>query len=433
MTLPVPNRRRVLKDLALLAGSLATASFATACGGSDRSSTKDLTVLNWDPPTGTPWNQAFDRFTEKTGIQVKIQYTPTMTNYWAKTRALLGSGNPPDLMRVDDDNIPTYAATGQLLDLRTYLKRDKLEPSTYFPVVYEMGRQADGSFPAWSVGIQPRVIFYNRTMFERAKVPLPPTTWTADGWTWDDFLDRARQLTTPDGRWGAALLQDSGYEIIHPVNNGGEGPFSADGKKFALADPAAIEAVQRVADLSCEQRVQPQWTTLKQPDRANQMFVGGQLAMIESTSTFTAYASQNVKNFEWDIAPVPAIKKQMTYGSQLTWCIPKRAANPDAAWDLLRFLSEGEGAALFAKTNFFVPGAREAAALLKPNDKPPAHVGLFVDAAEHSALPGKIKGAEGAKNIYRPALDDVYNCKAAASDVLPPLRQQVENAMRGSG
>ncbi|GAA5019278.1 ABC transporter substrate-binding protein [Actinopolymorpha pittospori] len=434
MTLPAPtSRRSVLKSIALLTGSLAAAPVVAACGGGggDRASAKTLTVMNWDPPTGTPWNDAFEKFTAKTGIEIKIQYTPTMTNYWAKTRALLGSGDPPDLMRVDDDNIPNYGATGQLTDLATYLKRDKLDRSDYFPAVYDMGRQADGTVPAWSVGIQPRVIFYNRTMFEKAGVELPPTTWTADGWTWDDFLDRARRLTK-QGQWGAAIVQDTGYEVVHPVNNGGDGPFSADGKRFTLAGPEGLDAVQRVADLTCAAHVQPDWASLKQDQRSNQMFVAGQLAMVEATSTFTSYASQNVKNFDWDIAPIPAMKQQMTYGSQLTWCIPKRAANPDGAWELLRFLSEGEGAENFARTNYFVPGARKAAALLKPSDKPPAHVGLFVDAADKSVLPGKIKGAEGAKNIYRPVLDDVYNCKTKAADALPPLRAKVEQAMRGS-
>lgn len=122
----------------------------------------------------------------------------------------------------------------------------------------------------------------------------------------------------------------------------------------------------------------------------------------------------------------------MTYGSRLTWCTPKRAANRDGAWELLRFLSETEGAEHFARTNYFVPASRKAAELVKPTgDKPPSNIHLFVEAAEHSVLPGKIKGAEAAKNIYRPALDDVYNCKAKAATVLPPLRADVERAMRG--
>lgn len=244
-------------------------------------------------PTGTPWNDVFDMFAQKTGVEIKVQYTPNIENYWAKTRALLGSGNPPDMLRVDDDNIPNYAATGQLTDLTEYLERDNIDKTGFFEAVYDMGQQADGSFPAWNVGIQPRLIYFNKTLFEEEGVELPPTTWTAEGWTWDDFLERARELTKPGERWGISILQDTGYEIIYPVNNNGQGPFSEDGTSFTLANPEGIEAVQRVADLSCREKVQPEWAELMQDERSNQLFVGGQLAMIEATSTFTSYARQN--------------------------------------------------------------------------------------------------------------------------------------------
>jgi ABC-type glycerol-3-phosphate transport system substrate-binding protein len=427
------SRRGVLAGL----GGIVAGSALAGCGGGSTPAATDpgkVVVMNWEALDGSPYAGVFKDFQTETGKTIEYQFSASGSDYWPKTRTVLGSNNPPDLMRIDDDFVAYYASTGKLLDLREFIAGSGLNEADYFPTVFNNTKQPDGSIVGWSLGIQPRVIFYNKTMFAEAGVPLPPTTWTDDGWTFDDFIDAARKLSVAGKRWGASIIDDSGYEMIYPVNNGGTGRWSADGTRFALADPADAEAVQWVADLTCKYDAQPTWSELQQSGRGAELFAAGQIGMIQRVSGFVNYFRENVKDFEWDIAPVPGKAKQQTYGNQIVFAIPSAAANKEGAWELLRYLTGATGAETFARQGSFIPGLRAAAGTAAKGDgKAPEHLGLILDAADHAVLPGRIVEAEQALQIYRPALDPVRNCQGQAPEILTGLRPQIEAIIQQGG
>ena len=431
MPIAFGTRTRVLAAATAAATLIALAGCSNAgpdsAAGSGSGSQK-VVLMNWEALKGSPLEPVLKQFTAETGIQVEYQFAASGSDYWPKTRAVLGSNNPPDIMRIDDDFLPYYASTGKLQDLRDNVSAAGLKAGDYYDAVYNGTVQPDGSIPAWSLGIQPRVIFYNKTMFKEAGLPTPPTTWTGKGWTWDDFLTAAKKLTVKDKRWGADVVDDSPFETLYTVNNGGEGRWTKDGKGFALADPPGQEAVQWVADLTCKHGVQPAWSELSQSGKGAEMFAAGQIGMIERSTSFIDYFRTNAKGFDWDIAPVPAGKAdQITQGNQLVFAIPKAAANKDAAWKLMQYLITADGADQFAKAGSFVPGLKSSAKLAgKPTaGEPPASISLVLAAADHSFRSGRVENIEEAISIYRPALDPVKNCQAQASDVLPKVKPDV--------
>lgn len=418
------SRRRVLTGIGGLAASAALSGCMSAASASDDST---ITLMNWEALDGSPYPKAFDAFEKASGKKIKYEFAASGSDYWVKTRTALGASNPPDLIRIDDDFVASYALTGRLTDLRDYLRRDGIEEHDYFPTVYNNSRQPDGSVVGWSLGMQPRVIFYNKTLFKEAGVPLPPTTWTDEGWKWDDFTAAARRLSVPGKRWGACVLDDSGFEMIYTVNNGGTGRWSKDGKRFTLADPKDAAGFQWVADLTCKYDAQPKWSELQQSGRGAELFAAGQVGMIQRVSSFVDYFRTNVKDFEWDIAPMPGNVSQKTYANQIVFAIPERAAHKDAAWQLLRYLTTARGARQFADEGAFVPGLRSAARRMAGDGTgTPQHMGLVLSAADNSVLPGRVVEVQQALQVYRPALDDVRNCKASAPDVLDRLRPEVQ-------
>jgi multiple sugar transport system substrate-binding protein len=429
MPITFGTRTRALVAATTAATLIVLAGCSNADSGSQAASGPPKVVLmNWEALDGSPLEPVLKQFTADTGIQVEYQFAASGSDYWPKTRAVLGSNNPPDVMRIDDDFLPYYASTGKLQDLRDDISSAGMKAGDYYDAVYNSTVQQDGSIPAWSLGIQPRVIFYNKTMFKEAGVPTPPSTWSGKGWTWDDFVKAAQKLTVKNKRWGADVVDDSAFETLYTVNNGGEGRWTKDGKGFALADPPGQEAVQWVADLTCKHGVQPAWSELSQSGRGAEMFAAGQIGMIERASSFVDYFRSNAKGFDWDIAPVPAgPADQITQGNQLVFAIPKAAANKDAAWKLLQYLTTAKGADQFAKAGAFVPGLKSSAQLAgKPTaGKPPASIPLVLDAADHSFRSGRVENIEEAIGIYRPALDPVKNCQAKASDVLPKVKPDV--------
>jgi len=413
------NRRAFVGGIAALAGSTAlTGCGMTAGGGSD-----EMTFLNDLNLDGTPFGQAIKDFEKKSGIKVKIQ--PVPAEYDTKFRTVLASGAPPDLVKINDDYVKGISRTGALKDLTPYIERDEIDTSKFPADLYNFAKQPDGTHTAWVIGHSPRLIFYNVDMFKEAGVDLPPTEWTDANWTWDDFLATAKKLTVPGERYGALIYLDTGFEQTWAVNNGDpDGIYSKDGTRFTLANRKSAEAVQWATDLTCVHKVQPAWGDLQSDDIDLQMFAQGRLAMMFRQFSSVPYIEKAVKGITWDVAPVPAGPAgQLTESSVITYAIPEKAKNPDAAWELLKYLTTKEGGETLVKGKMWLPMHADALSALSG---PPEHVEMFAEAVNHSTLPNQTNDTLGAREIYRPALDKVYNCERPASEVLNEVKDQVE-------
>lgn len=423
-----PSRRTLLGGALGLAGG----SAFLGCGKAGGGSADEITLLNWEQTAGTPLGRAIREFEKRSGTRVTIQPAVTGEAYDTKMQTLLAGGDPPDVLRINDDFVRGFSDQDVLLDLTTYTRRDRLDTGQFAREAYEFPKQADGSHTAWVLGYQPRLIFYNVDMFKEAGVPLPPTTWTSDGWTWDDFADAAKKLTIPGQRYGGLIYLDTGYEQTFSVNHGSAtGIFSNDGTGFTLADPREVEAMQWATNLTCKARVQPPWSQLGQDGAQNKMFAQGRLAMLFTSFGTVPYLRQTVRDFTWDIAPPPGDVEQKTESSVVVFTVAKSARNPDKAWELLKFLSSEEGGRILLEGGAFTPINLKAAEGLKPGKEAPAHIGLVAEAAKHFTVPNQTRNTIGARQLYRPALEAAYNCEKSVGDVLKEVKPQVQDALRG--
>jgi multiple sugar transport system substrate-binding protein len=167
-------------------------------------------------------------------------------------------------------------------------------------------------------------------------------------------------------------------------------------------------------------------------DAGEQLFTAGRVAMIQRTYGSSAYFRNNVTDFTWDVAPVPANQDQQTISTLVCFCIPKTAPNPDGAWELLKFLGGVEAGTIFAENKYFLPVHREALALIVPEEgTPPEHLNIVTEAVEHSTNENFSQYVERARQIYKPALELVYLCQQPAVEALPAVKEQVEQALAG--
>lgn len=432
------SRRGFLRGAAVTAGSAALGAYsaggtALAKGSSDLAG--EISLLNWDVVPGTPLETAINAFEKESGIKVSIQPTPT-ADYDTKAQTLLAGGTAPDVMRINDNYVRGYSSLNQLTDLRPYLKASKIRPDQYVTPIYDFPKQANGQYTAWCLGTDPRVIFYNVDAFKRAGLDLPPTTWTGTSWTWSDFLDTAKKLTIPGKQYGCLIFDDTGDQQTFTVDNGeSQGVFSKDGKKFTLASPKGIKAMQWLADLSNKHHVQPPWSEL-QPNNGNfdtDLFVNGKVAMIFRTFGSVPYLRKNVSQFTWDIAPVPANVEQKDEGSLIVFAIPKQTpkAKAASAWKLLEYLGGPKGAKLFAQTAYFIPSYKQAEGFMTAGSEPPTHLGLFKAAAANQTTINFTNHDLRARQIYEPQLELAYSGQKSAKDALMGVKAEVEKAMVG--
>jgi len=464
------TRRRFLGQLAVAGGALALA----ACGASPRDQTTNggapssaapsaagaaatpgassaavagsTSFMNWDDIKGTPIEMVLQAYEKQSGQKVENVPNPgSGTEYETKVRTMLAGGTAPDIMRVNDDFVRYYSVKQQVRDLTPYIKRDNINPDDYYTSIYDFAKQPTGQYTAWSIGNQPRVIYYNINMFKEAGVPLPTKDWTKQGWMWSDFLDTAKKLTKGDQRWGALVYDDTGSEQTWAVNNGVPGGiYDKDGKTFNLASAKGAEAMQWLADLTCVHKVQPERGQVEQgttPNLGNNLFVAGKVGMIFRTQGTINYFRKNVPkpgeqgSFEWDVAPVPGNVEQTSEGSLICFAITKPAKNPDGAWDLLKFMGGPEGSKIFAERGAWITAYKAGNEYMKPGASPPAsypaNLALFGKATEFATVVNFTENTENARNVYRSEFAKVWNCQESARAVLDRVKKDVEEALSG--
>lgn len=380
---------------------------------------------NWNdsPAVAQLYFDIMDKYEAETGVRIDRQANVEFADYNTRFRVLLASGNPPDIMRLNDDFLREMSDKKQLTDLTSLMEASDFNPSEYFEDVWHFTRMPNGHNGV-VVGANPRVVYYNKTAFEEAGIPLPPSTWTMDGWTWDDFLEASKALTRGTERYGCLLTLDTGNEQSFAVNNGGTGVFSQDGREFTLAVGPNVEAIQWIADLALVHKVHPEWAAVQGTNVQFNMFAAQQVCMIAATMGGIRQFTNTVKDFEWGIAPYPGKVDQRQESSMILFVVPEKADNKEAAWNFLRYLSGESGGSVFAESAAFIPVNRAAAAKVDPTRA------LCAEAAAHHTSVNSTTATSEAVALYRPQLELVWSGQRSASDALGSVKAQIDSLLR---
>ncbi len=202
-------------------------------------------------------------------------------DYDARLVTMFSANAAPDIVQLADESIPEFVAKGDLVALDSYFPTD-FDTSVYLPNLLEPG-QVDGDQYLLPKSYSTLAIYYNKTLFDEAGVPYPE-----DGWTWDDLLDVALDLTQDlDGDnapdiWGIQLpaTWTTGFEYW--VAAAGGQLVSDNGKEFVgyMDSEEVINAVTFYADLYNKYRVSPPPTDLEADYGGNTEFVDGDAAML---------------------------------------------------------------------------------------------------------------------------------------------------------
>jgi multiple sugar transport system substrate-binding protein len=189
----------------------------------------------------------------------------------------------PDVMEIGDEAVPSFVAQGAFIPLENYLPED-FDPSIYLPGLLEPG-QVDGVQYLLPKDYSPLAVYYNKTIFDAAGIAYPE-----DGWTWDDFLDTALELTQDtDGDnapdiWGVQLPGSWTTCFEYWVAAAGGSLISEDGEDFigVMDSEEVVRAATFYADLYNKYRIAPPPADLTVIDGGNTEFADGKAAMVIS-------------------------------------------------------------------------------------------------------------------------------------------------------
>src|SRR3989441_1222908 len=167
------------------------------------------------------------------------------TGYRERILASLAAGSPPDVFRLDQDDVPALANGRVALDLTPYLDRVGADLDCFNQTALGIFTRGDAVL-ALPTGYTPIVVAYNKDLFDRAGIAYP-----ADGWTWDDFKRIAHRLTRDtdgDGRidqWGA-YFDRRVFAALPWIWSGGGDVLCSEGRwaSGCLDAPRTIEAIR---------------------------------------------------------------------------------------------------------------------------------------------------------------------------------------------
>ena len=268
-----------------------------------------------------------------------------------------------------------------------------------------------------------------------AKVP-------AEGWTLTDWLEVA-QKTTRDasGRSPAQGGFDAASATFGTARPGLWWPFlwvnggeliDMEKNVCTLDSPASIESFQFLQDLVQKHKVAIQ-AFEGLPSEAD-MFAQGKLALSHGWFTNIPQFRQQINNFEWDTVVMPQgkLKKQIGLYKGNAQVLPAGAKNPDGGWDFMKFLGGYQGMLIFGTEGRFVPALKKAAEdpqFLK-SGKAPANLGTFTDGRVRT-LPLMPEWNAFNRDIWAPALTNIWNNTAPIKDVASDLARQTTEFIKG--
>ena len=335
--------KRVLNTATVFA---AAALLIAGCGGSGKSDSSDSKTFEF-------WS--FTQINQKADVEVYTRAHPdvhikltevgsTSETAQALTTALAG-GKVPDLVLIQGDDLPKFMQSPEnFVDLNTF-GADKVK-GNYLDWVLKQSTTKDGKTIGIPTDVGGMAIAYRTDLFKAAGLPTDRDEVSKLWPTWDAFLEVGKKYVQATGK---AFLDNTPTSIFfQAVNQGTERYYDTDHKLSYDKNPqvkAAFDLTLKVfaSGISAKQAsFSSGWTAAMSK---------GDFAVVSAPSWLLNQIKTNAPGTagKWDIATIP--------GGSGNWggsflAIPKRAKNPNAAWnyiaemqspagELAHFLSQG--------------------------------------------------------------------------------------------
>jgi len=280
----------------------------------------------------------------------------------------LAAGTAPDLVGFDSSDLPRVAGMGYLTDLTALMAKDNFDPTKeFFPSVYNTGFVV-GKPVAIAKDYSVSSFYANTDLLAKAGITVPK-----EGWTYDEYLKMAQQLTvdskgnnalSPDFNpkdvavwgtsspyWGGDTGWWRGYQSF--LYSWGAHTISADGKTTTgyINSDKALAAWNWYRDLIHKYNVAPSASFLGASGVTNdKLFSDGKLAVSGSYwGPWFQDTFNKAPNLKWTAIPLPTGPGGHHAAIMwMGWGINNKTKHPEEAWQLLKFLTTDPGQQVFA-------------------------------------------------------------------------------------
>lgn len=378
------------------------------------------------------WKGGIDRFNKHyPNVKIQHEYAP-WGDYWQKLTTEAAAGSQADAILMVTMYTHQYGTPGVIQPLDSYAKAD---PTSHLEDQWAPIKQANSVKGHWPMQLEYDLsticVYINKNLFKKAGVP-DPTEKLPDYWTFDEFAEAATRLTTSGSQgkqWGVLGRLDLFSTVPGILESYGGGFINQENTKCILDDPTNIPVLQKIADLYVKNKVAPT------PAESGNipLFESGRVAMNFGNPEVTLRYRNRIKDFEWDVAPLPVSpetkkKRNWVHGGGLSMGGKTKVA--DQAWTFINFYMSADNLAeMVGKTSRGIPGRPSVANSLLQPSLPPKHNQLFLDAVNNGTC-SWVTNFDQLTKILRTASDEMYTGAKPAADIVKEVVPQVNDLLK---
>ncbi|MDR2898477.1 MAG: extracellular solute-binding protein [Spirochaetaceae bacterium] len=331
-----------MKKVLTLAIMLCMAVTVFAGGKSEAAAPKDVTLTfygfsDWvtSEPYAAVWQAAKAQFeAENPGYKAELQSDP-YGDWDAKYKTMFAAGNPADIFMVNNPDFPTFANSGNLLNMDTYAGADYF--SKFFPGVQGM-YQWQGANMGMAFTTDCRILWYNKAIFAEAGLDpeSPPTTWA-------ELQAYALQITQNTGKYGFGMdlgLVEFPMQGVFNASNASIIKVAPAGDITPNADTPEFRAYLAML-LAMKPSFEPDYATLNQHDVAR-LFAEGQMGMIVGNTL----ADTTILTTDWYgqalLPKMNASAPNGSFGGGFGICVSSKTAAPAQAVKFAQILTSAQ-------------------------------------------------------------------------------------------
>lgn len=282
---------------------------------------------------------------EAQNSDVKIEFMHIPQNYFQKIHLLLASNLAPDVIFINNLNLPVYQ--NYLMDLTDYADKN---------VFFEQTLQSlsvDGKVLAIPRDASNLVIYYNKDLFRKYRIKEPTTTWT-----FEDLLDLGLKFKKHNV-FAISFEEEPLFYLPYLMSSGG-GILSDDLKTEIINTPQSQSGLNFYADLRNKYNFAPKKSQSASATMA-QMFLQQKLAMHLSGRWLVPKYRESA-DFDWDIINFPNGDSGSVVPMDASgWAIYKDTKHKDLAIKFVQYLSSKENIEKMTKSGLITPARIDVA------------------------------------------------------------------------
>ena len=279
-------------------------------------------------------------------VKVRVVVDPAGQN---GVRAARAKSDSPDVIRVNNFQMPEFVSTGSLLSIDELVARDKVDTTDWLISMDQT--RVNGKLWGLQQDYRIPIYVYRKSKFDEAKISKLPSTYE-DVVALAPLLTKQTQMAygVPIGLSGGIGGAQAFMEFItSSILAGNSGPFFVpSGREIGFSEQRLLLAATLVKDLFVKKAATPVSLQFAYNELQDGMRAG-----TVASATFALYRYRGLKaavtnDLAW--APAPSVApndKHAVYGFQL--CINKYSPRQGGAWELVKFMTSPAAQALAAR------------------------------------------------------------------------------------